>query len=455
MRFWDNISLNKLSLAQRWLLWSTCLTAFCLFLLLFLFYPGFMSEDTIDQLNQASGASVLNNWHPPLLSILWRGLIYLTGHISSLFMLNILLFVGALQLLSLYIFLETKSIKRSLLVYGIIFLPNVLNIVGVVWKDTVISSLGLLSIAILLLESKLRSNGQNFKSHLMLVISGALLLLAVQLRYNFLGAAAPLIFVLLLRVHDKFGKRVVGYYILGMVVLVTVMVGLTGFVAKNTHPTVAIQIDDIINVGFPNAAVITDSELDGVYKNIASRCKQSATKVNSFVVCASPSEQHIIRTKSQSVTKDWLYSITSNFPKYISYRISLFARFLFVSPSEMYIVQAGIANNNYGLTPKNSFSVDALMAYVIGFGKTNMPFLFQPWFWLTGSLVLALRLNYFNSKIRRYLQALCASAFIYILAYIPIVVSFDYRYGYWSVIATLAVFVILISARRQSRGKLI
>lgn len=35
-------------------------------------YPGYMSADSCSQLNQARGVEPINEWHPPMMSFIWR-----------------------------------------------------------------------------------------------------------------------------------------------------------------------------------------------------------------------------------------------------------------------------------------------------------------------------------------------------------------------------------------------
>lgn len=52
---------------------AICATAFLSFCVMFLsFYPGIMSTDLSEQLVQAMGKKSFNDWHPPLMALIWK-----------------------------------------------------------------------------------------------------------------------------------------------------------------------------------------------------------------------------------------------------------------------------------------------------------------------------------------------------------------------------------------------
>src|SRR5687768_10446332 len=58
-------------LAPNWLWVLAALGVALLLLNVGTFYPGFMSTDSVDQLEQALDTRLLSDWHPPVMTALW------------------------------------------------------------------------------------------------------------------------------------------------------------------------------------------------------------------------------------------------------------------------------------------------------------------------------------------------------------------------------------------------
>lgn len=66
---------GRVSEAQRWIAGLAAVAAVCCLGTVLVFAPGFLSPDSLDQLQQAEGSRPLTDWHPPVLSLVWRALI--------------------------------------------------------------------------------------------------------------------------------------------------------------------------------------------------------------------------------------------------------------------------------------------------------------------------------------------------------------------------------------------
>ena len=85
---------------QRWVRGLAAVAALCCLGTILTFAPGYLSPDSLDQLRQARGMTPLTDWHPPVLSLLWRALIAATGSFASMAVLQSLVFWGALWVLA-------------------------------------------------------------------------------------------------------------------------------------------------------------------------------------------------------------------------------------------------------------------------------------------------------------------------------------------------------------------
>lgn len=446
MRWPENIASIKNSLSKFYI--QSALVAVCtLALLVIVFYPGYMSPDSISHLEQATGVSHLTDWHPPVMTRLWGVLIGVTGHISSMLIFQLVLLVAAMFVLSILVYRHTRNRAWALSTYIILLLPNIVNIAGVIWKDVQMAfSLTLAVILIWFIISSKKPLGRTVKYG---IVGLALLLIlyAGMLRHNALFAVLPILFVL----PRLFTKRLPVWSGLAcMAAGLIVTIGVTAVInqpSEKTHPITAVQLDDIVHV-----TNFDGEEYHGrwaMYKKIHDTCRNTTKDImNSYIICTTAAQREVLKNEHQGVFNDWLSTILAHPIKYILYRSATFSIFLFPQSERMYIFQPGIEQNQIGAAVKNEYAVSGLAAYVKGGAQANVPLIFQPWLY-----VVVLAFIYYKSRRirehtqRRFIRAVALSGLVYIMAYFPMAVAVDYRYIYWSVFAAIlsGLFTILLS----------
>lgn len=445
MRWPENIASIKNSLSKFHI--QSALVAVCMLaLLVIVFYPGYMSPDSISQLEQATGVTHLTDWHPPVMTRLWGLLIGVTGHISSMLIFQLVLLVAAMFVLSNLVYRHTRNRAWALSVYVIVLLPNIMNIAGVIWKDVQMAFS--LTLAVLLIWFIITSKKSLGRIAMCGIVGLALLLIlyAGILRHNALFAVLPILFVLpsLLakRLHAWSGLACV---IVGLIVTIGVTIVINQ-PSEKTHPITAVQLDDIVHVAN------LDGEHHGrwsMYKKIHDTCRDKTKDImNSYIICTTASQREALKNEHQGVFNDWLSTIIRHPIRYASYRLATFSIFLFPQSERMYIFQPGIEQNQIGAAVKNEYAVSGLAAYIKGGAQANIPLIFQPWLY-----VVVLAFIYYKSRRirehrqRRFTRAVALSGLVYIMAYFPMAVAVDYRYIYWSVFATMVsgLFTMILS----------
>ena len=108
MRWPENIARIKNSLS-KFHTQSALVAVSMLALLAIVFYPGYMSPDSISHLEQATGVAHLTDWHPPVMTRLWGVLIGITSHISSMLIFQLALIVAAMFMLSIIVYRYTRN----------------------------------------------------------------------------------------------------------------------------------------------------------------------------------------------------------------------------------------------------------------------------------------------------------------------------------------------------------
>lgn len=452
MRWPENIASIKNSLSKFYIQ-SALVAAGILALLVIVFYPGYMSPDSISHLEQATGVSHLTDWHPPVMTRLWGFLIRVTGHISSMLIFQLMLLVAAMFTLSILVYRHTRNRAWALSVYIIVLLPNIMNIAGVIWKDVQMAFS--LTLAVLLIWFIISSKKSLGRVAVYGIVGLALLLIlyAGTLRHNALFAVLPILFVL----PSLLIKRPPVWSGLASVIIgLVVTIGVTIVInqpSEKTHPITAVQLDDIVHVAN------FDREHHGrwsMYKKIHDTCHDKTKDImNSYIICTTASQREVLKNEHQDVFNDWLSTIIRHPIKYASYRLATFSIFLFPQPERMYIFQPGIEQNQVGAAVKNEYAISGLAAYVKGGAQANIPLIFQPWLYLAVLVFIYYKSGRIREQVQRhFIRAVALSGLIYIVAYVPMAVAVDYRYMYWSVFATIlsGLFTIILS-RSKKEGR--
>lgn len=452
MRWPENIASIKNSLSKFYIQ-SALVAAGILALLVIVFYPGYMSPDSISHLEQATGVSHLTDWHPPVMTRLWGFLIRVTGHISSMLIFQLMLLVAAMFTLSILVYRHTRNRAWALSTYMILLLPNIVNIAGVIWKD-VQMAFGL-TLAVILIWFVISSKKSLGRVAVYGIVGLALLLIlyAGMLRHNALFAVLPILFVL----PSLLIKRPPVWSGLASVIIgLVVTIGATAVInqsSEKTHPITAVQLDDIVHVAN------FDREQHGrwsMYKKVHDTCRDKTKDImNSYIICTTASQREALKNEHQGVFNDWLSTIIRHPIKYVSYRLATFSIFLFPQPERMYIFQPGIEQNQVGAAVKNEYAISGLAAYVKGGAQANIPLIFQPWLYLAVLVFIYYKSGRIREQVQRhFIRAVALSGLVYIVAYVPMAVAVDYRYMYWSVFATIlsGLFTIILS-RPKKEGR--
>ena len=135
------------------------LCALVSFLVMFLgFYPGVVyGPDLEQQLAQATGNIPFNDWHPPLMALIRKLGIAITGKVSSLFVAEISIFMLGLLLIPLSGFLTGRfNLFWSLVFVSLPLYAPILIQTGRLWKDQFLTFLLVAAVAALCMSGKKR-----------------------------------------------------------------------------------------------------------------------------------------------------------------------------------------------------------------------------------------------------------------------------------------------------------
>lgn len=445
--------MNKLAsiIQRRWTLVLLLLSIILFAANALIFYPGYMSADSLAQYQQALGGKPLGDWHPPVMVLVWK-LLLIKPPLMLAFQLGMLWL--ALTILAIFLYRKTQSKKISLLPFALAFLPFILNISGIIWKDVQMTYALLLSVVLLIVMRYIQSRPWKYATYGLVF---ALITYACLLRYNAIAAVLPIIYLALYQlgwVRSARYRVLITLALCGVILLTGSLLN-TIMGVKKDHPVSAIMLDDITNVQSSEKLSGMPGPLRNDLLEVQRQCVEKNVVMNSYWICANDMQRgNIHSTYYYQLSKYWIKTIVTNPVKYATYRIETMSLFFFAPEGYSYIWHPGIDQNDLGLDVKSERIGHATEVYVKDFGYMHFPFLYQAWFWILANVIILLSIGRFK-QYSTYIMALTISSIAYIIGYFPMVVAVDYRYIYWSVIATVvAVLLIVVDMQRKNNHKL-
>jgi hypothetical protein len=399
------------------------------------FYPGFMSPDSFWQY-EMSRTLVFSDFHPPIMAGVWSVLnVFFNGPQGLLF------FHLAMLWTALYLFHRRYAdLKYSWLILAIGFLPWVINLSGVLWKDVGMAYSLLLMTALML--------GNRSPARILGVF--LLIFYAANVRFNAVFAVVPLLVFVTSRWLPEASVVKVAVATIGTMVLIFGGGSILSYDilrATQAHQVNNVIIDDLAYLSLvKNRSLIPEVPFENIQK-CASR-DLGQTKLTGKYVCLNSikkdSEPDLLSLKLKPI---WAAQVKKAPLAYIWYRLSVFSYFL-RSPdfTPYYFWHHGVDQNDVGIKQQRN-GATLLVKWMVNTSANVAPFLFKPYWWLWFSSILLL-LSYATRKAnsKSVEQVLLISSICYIGGYFPATGTADFRYMYWSVIASsLAAILMFIN----------
>lgn len=421
------------------------------------FWPGFMSYDSLRQLEQALGRVEYYDWHPPLMAWLWSVGIMITNKVGSMLAFQTALLWVALYLFAFLVYKITHKKRLSMLPILVGILPITAGISGVIWKDVHMSFALLLGTILILWIRHMNTINNVRVRYLLAGLVTVCLMYALLLRHNAVLAVLPLAFLLIASLTDRLKNRII--YLAGFLVAFAVIgwVVMLGLGVQKSNPTSAVMLDDVINVA--SIADIKSSsapaELQAALLSVKAECARMDILVHSRFKCSDERERDTVQyTYYEELSRLWARVLFKNPFEYVSYRIATFRLFLFTPETYEYIHHSGIDVNELGQTVHSPGFAQSIHTYSYVTSR-DFGILYRPYFWLVCSitlLVYATRQK--RAPYRLVVGSLALSSALYIVGYFPLVMASDYRYVYWSVFAVLICFIlIIVQGRKPARAR--
>lgn len=430
--------------SRRSVAWQALVSVVGLIISVRMFYPGLMSNDSVDQYSQALRYS-FTDWHPPIMAFVWALINdWIPGPFGML-LLFCSMYWGGLFLLSLSIPRANKVSSVALIALG--FAPFAIGSLGSIWKDVFHAVFTLFAVGLLSINSRSGERERN----IVRIAAVILLFLAAMARFNALAALPPLLWLAIGRPQLKSWR---------------------GAAALTLLPLSVLLLSSVFNYGFLRA------ERTGVYSSLLIfdlGAITDATGVNAFGQSFKPEEEQKLKSKcydtgawdsyawgacafftpavkasglwgSSALFHAWANAVENHPVEYVKHRFNHWWRLLW-NPQSFLISQ--MQTNQWGFEFKES-------ALHLSLERTTElmqhGIFFKPGFWFL--LAIALIIVTFRrgaGPSREIAIALNVSSSLYILSYLPAGVATDFRYAYWSILATWISLPLVYASLRQVR----
>ena len=458
-----------------------------------LFFPGRANVDIANQYAQATGDIPFSDWHPPVMSAVWRALISITGAAGSLFVLQVVIL--ALACWGLGVIVHRWGAPRWISLVGpaIMATPWVVSQMTTMWKDTQMAVAMLLAVVLLIITRFVP------KTWLLWIPALMLLVYAFGLRKNAIFAIVPIAvyigYLLVKRLRSsrrfskitgRFGTRVgarfaarqgIATAVASLLVLVVLGAGV-----KATDLAIASQEDvqatgqisqiflDDVMFSVPNGdlqASDAPAELKDKIGTARDKCLEKGEIWDAYWNCygKGATGEPFSPIGHQEELKDlWLTEVITHPLRYAEYRAAVFSFYFFTSAVEYWPAAWHYDADKVGLEQGNDKADYIVKPYVEDFALDTLPMLFKPWFWtlLAGLLlVFAYRArtrgatSVKTAGTRTFwpeITMLSTSALFYVFGYFPIVPSNHFRYTFWPALAVTTALLFVLAMWRSRRG---
>lgn len=409
-----------------------------------MFYPGLISSDSVDQYEQGM-SFIFSDWHPPIMSFIWAITNDWVPGPFGMLLLECSLYWGALLLLSISIPKDHRRLSLAVIVVG--FLPFTVGTLGHIWKDVLHAVIWLCAVGIICIGFSL-DNGRRKK---LFLLAGFLLFIGSMLRFNAIFGLFPLVWLLFNKSKILMWKKWLTIILIFPLCAISLNTFFNyGFLhSAKSRVYQSLIVFDIGGIShFSNKDYFQEDWNNNEKEQLLSTCYDAgAWDGYAWGPCS-----FVLKTLNTSgswsdgsLMKKWIDAIYHEPAAYLKHRYENYMRLLW-RPNAVLIDQT--ANNSLGFKYEKTGMFRALQVATNSLDNT---FIFKPGSWLIAAFLFSLY-GFFARKsfAKDVLLALNISSFLYLLAYFFVGVASDFRYAYWSILATSAsVPFILLSIKTK------
>jgi hypothetical protein len=435
------------------------------------FYPGFMSTDSINQLLQARSGDY-TNIQPPLMSIIWHYVdMVLRGQTGMLILQNYLYWAGlALVLLPF----RRQAWVYFFLLIGVGLFPPYFLLQGTIWKDHLMSGFLLLALGFTMVALLLRveDDGRPVKRVICLIAAGVFVFLALMIRHNAVFAVLPPLYLI---AGEFFAirrppKKIVEWRPLVAGAAATILMFFASTAASDGlaryHYNLGqlVEVFDLVGVAVRTGEPIFDAQKYPSLKEGFSDAWSDRTAVEKAYVPCDAFPIMVTSTwgtaiwklgadpaLSRQVHAAWWDAVTRHPREFVAHKFEVFLCSLSIGRMGpwyapiFFMVQGDVGAAGGGFSPFQKFVAD--QAWYL----TLTP-VYAVWVYFVISTVIAL-LSLFGSRpLDRLAFCIAVGGLMYQGGYLLIAITTEFRYYIWMIISAVLSSIIFLLPRLLARG---
>lgn len=441
----------------------------CVLFTIYLFHPGYMDNDAVDQFEQGK-SGLYNDWHPPIMSWLWGRLDQIIPGTLGMFTLQVILFWSGLGIL---ISLAAPDLKSRFLYLLIGFFPPAFMLLSTIIKDVAMAAALTFGFSLILYSEKRRS--------ILLFIPGLVFLgYGMVTRHNATLAAFPLFLysgIALAKIYSSrtgtacaAWKSVTLGFALFIIVFAAGNLGTRYLTKIKSYPIQQIMLHDLVGI-----SIRTKTNLVPQYLAVSEqpsmkdlrRIYQLGSMKNLYWPDFTPIHFKIIHdpTLVGDLFNTWIREVVKHPRAYLDHRSKVFAAVLNIKGGKTcgpYYYEETIYK------PKGFYKNGSLDNYYSDNPITNRLFglieplrnslIYRNWLYVLLPLVLfvisilvVLKFRSTESSLAIIALALSASGSLYGLAYFFVATTCDFRMVYWNVVVTLTASSFLLNSFKRKK----
>jgi hypothetical protein len=417
------------------------------------YYPGLLTFDSIWQFNQSMSGKYMDH-HPPIMAWLWALINRAIPGPSGMLLLQV-----SLTWLALLLFADgaaRRGVRHAWLIVAIGFLPPILGIEGEIWKDVQMVAALLFATALIYRASAGRERIGGIVATLALIP----LFYATAVRANAPAAAGP---ILIYWARCTFRHVSLRASVLAGAAALAMMLGAqwafeNAFLqVRHAYVSQFLQAYDIVAIGCAGGAVSIPDGARSAAPDPLPLCDAFDPLQVDFLYAQAraplraTTEPGVVR----ALGDEWRRAIVAYPSLYLAHRWRAFSALLGIDVDDArrpLWIPASIPNV-FGFT----FAPNAIThAIGAGVGVANAARLYDGRVWLALALAVLVACGV---RARRGVAfdaaalALAVSAIAYTLPYFVVAVAPDYRYLYWTVVATAVGGLLALLPRRRALSR--
>lgn len=446
-------------LQKRWYI-GYLICILCFAFVIWSFYPGMMSPDSIANLTDGRRGSFADI-NAPLMSYIWGRLDTVIAGPGSMFVLQNIVFWGACALLWRATNAESFGLGIAVVLFGL--MPHILAQTAVVWKDIGMGVSLLMAVALLFYAKRTGSK-------IALLVSPVFLFYAYMARLNALPAILPVAVwtgFIAFEMFEIKGKKLaaaslgVGYFILLSLAVYGVTQKITE--GRTLYPFQQVYLYDLTALSVKkNEAIFPDYIRSAENFSLeTARARYNTRSVSDLIYpdLPNPGDKPVLMLTDRpeeiaALKNKWWEAVSSDPQGYLGHRARVFAQLTGLSRAVTAPYwEPGFSSSPREFRPEENAGTWILTKY---FGAFRRPF---PQTFFFRAFVWLILCGFFLYKaVRRRLRddwdlvfVLSLSSLLFTFAYFPTTPSTEFRYLFWPAIASALTVIFGVHLLRREK----